>query len=200
MADLEIACGCGRLQGVIRDTGPHRGARVICYCRDCQATAHHLGHPEALDEWGGTDLFVTTPVRMQISAGADQLACFRFSPRAPRRWYAACCNTHIGNGPQNTAIPFLSLNLNCATPASRPLVGAATRGMFVRDAHGSPTVSRRIAGRSRAVVVEGVLRSLLATLLGQRGLTPFMQGDQPVAEAVILSREARAAALASVGF
>lgn len=145
-------------------------------------------------------MFITTPVRMQISAGADQLACFRFSPSAPRRWYAACCNTHIGNGFQNAAVPFLSLNLACATPASRPLVGPATRGMLVRDAHGSPTVSRRIAGKSRGVALESVLRILLATLRGQRGVTPFMRDGQPVAEAEMLSREARAAALASAGF
>ncbi|MDH5579128.1 MAG: DUF6151 family protein [Betaproteobacteria bacterium] len=200
MADLEIGCGCGKLRGVIRDTGPRHGSRVICYCRDCQAAAHHLGHPETLDEWGGTDLFVTTPARMQISAGADQLACFRFSPSAPRRWYAACCNTPIGNGFPNAAVPFLSLNLACASPASRPRVGPATRGMQVRDAHGSPTVARRIAGRSRVVVLESAWRILVATLRGQRGVSPFMRAGQPVAEAKLLSREARAAALASAGF
>lgn len=200
MADLEIACSCGQVQGVFRDTGPSHGSRVICYCRDCQAAAHHLGHPEQLDEFGGTDLFITTPERMQFQSGSEQLACFRFSPNGPRRWFAACCGTHIANGPQNLALPFISLNLSCATPASRPAVGVATRGMLVRDAHGDPTVTRQIAGMSRRVTVEVLWRTLLATLRGKRGVTPFLANGKPLADAPMLSREARAAALASAGF
>jgi hypothetical protein len=200
MADLEIECCCGQLRGLIRNTGPRHGSRVICYCRDCQAAAHHLGHPETLDEWGGTDLFITTPASMQFNTGANQLACFRFSPSAPRRWYAACCSTHIGNSFQNPSIPLISLNLACTTSRSRPVVGPAGRGMLVRDAHGCPTVPSHIIGMSSGVTVASLLRVLLATLRGQRGDTPFIKDGKPVADPVMLSREARAAALMSAGF
>jgi hypothetical protein len=200
MADLEISCGCGQLAGVIRNTGPGRGSRIICYCRDCQAAAHHLGHPEALDEWGGTDLFITTPECMEVSAGADKLACFRFSPNAPRRWYTTCCNTHIGNSPQDAAVPFISLNLSCTTPSTRAVIGEATRGMVVRDAHGNPPVATKIDGMSRRLVFEVLIRTLLATLRGKRGATPFIREGKPIAEALMLNREVRAEALARAGF
>lgn len=200
MADLEIACVCGQVKGVFRNTGPGYGSRVICYCRDCQAAAHHLGHPEALDECGGTDLFITTPERMELQSGADKLGCFRFSPNGPRRWYTTCCNTHLGNTTQDAATPFISLNLACATPGTRPVVGQSARGMMVRDARNEPNLPRKIAGMSRKLLFEVVLRTLLATLRGKRGTTPFVRDGKPVAEAVMLSREVRAEALASAGF
>jgi hypothetical protein len=100
------------LQGTLDH--PERVHRVICYCRDCQAFAHHLGRPEEiLDENGGSDVVQTIPANLSFTAGVEQLACLRLSERGLLRWYAACCNTPIGNTVGNMQVSFIGLLHSC---------------------------------------------------------------------------------------
>jgi hypothetical protein len=38
---------------------PANGARIVCYCTDCQAFARLLGRAGTTDAWGGTDVCKT---------------------------------------------------------------------------------------------------------------------------------------------
>ncbi len=89
-------CRCGKLAGEVDvNTAVNRG---ICYCKDCQAFAYFLGAPERiLDAQGGTDIVQTSPQALTFTAGREHLACMGLTPHGLMRWYAACCNTAIGN-------------------------------------------------------------------------------------------------------
>ncbi len=113
-ADLPIRCSCGALRGSARGVSGELGNRVYCYCDDCQAFAHFLdAAKETLDEHGGTEIFQMSPAHLEISAGADRLACMRLAPGGLVRWYAACCRTPIGNTLASRQVPFVGLIHSC---------------------------------------------------------------------------------------
>jgi hypothetical protein len=113
---LALRCTCGRMQGEARDVGPHRGVRLLCYCRDCQTFAEFLERPELLDRHGGTEVFQMTPARVSFHAGHDQLACMRLSSKGLMRWYARCCNTPLANTMENPKLAFVGLISSCWDP------------------------------------------------------------------------------------
>ena len=72
--------------------------------------AHALGcAEEVLDRHGGSDIFQTSPARVEFTGGVDQLACLNLKPGALMRWYAACCDTPIGNTMANPRMSFVGL-------------------------------------------------------------------------------------------
>ena len=74
-----LRCRCGRLQGSV---APTRSAqRVVCYCRDCRAFAHHLGGNDVLDAQGGIEIVASLPSKLRFDAGSETLACLSLSPR-----------------------------------------------------------------------------------------------------------------------
>jgi hypothetical protein len=107
-----LHCRCGTLKGyVVHSAGVNR---CVCYCRDCQAFAHFLGRPgEILDARGGTDVIQTRPANVIFTQGRDALACMRLTERGLLRWYAACCNTPIGNTLANHRVSFVGLVHSC---------------------------------------------------------------------------------------
>ncbi|MEQ9695401.1 DUF6151 family protein [Shimia sp. SDUM112013] len=114
MPDLSLSCSCGHMKLSLPACLPTHGTRLRCYCKDCQAGAHALYAERVLDDQGGTDLFHTTPARLEISEGEDALACLRLSPKGALRWYASCCDTPM----------FVTL----ATPSLR-FVGVLTHNL-----------------------------------------------------------------------
>ena len=137
MADeLNWGCECGAVRMRI---APIRGTRCICYCRDCQAFARHLGHDHLLDAAGGSDLFQTLPEYVNIENGADRIGAVRLTDKGPIRWHAECCGTPI-----------------CNTGARRglPLVSFLVRGFDHPDLVG-PVLARVNLGGARAFVPEG---------------------------------------------
>lgn len=196
-----LSCECGQVKGLLKNITAKKGERVICYCRDCQACAHHLGHPEKLDEWGGTDVFLTTPNNMEFTSGIEHVACFQFSPSGPRRWYTTCCNTHLANTLPDPKEPLISLDMACVTQDSRAFMGDIRKAIFVADAHGNPTIHKQFKGKSRGMIFKIIFRMLYVTLLGQRDKSPlFIRDDQPISEPEILNRETRSEALSKAGF
>lgn len=108
----KIQCRCGYLQGSL--SGAAGVTPLSCHCRDCQAYAHALGHPErVLHELGGTDVVTTLQQHLSFTKGKDALACISLSEQGPLRWYTSCCNTPIGNTASDPICPTSRL----CTPA-----------------------------------------------------------------------------------
>jgi hypothetical protein len=152
---------------------------VVCYCGDCQAFAHFLGRAgEILDARGGSEIFQTSPARVEIAHGRERLACMRLTSKGLLRWYADCCNTPIGNTLSTRAVPFIGL---VQMPAGS---GAAERS---RDALLGPVRAHVNTGASRPdasgqkVRTSGALPSILrfaglvlqARLRGDHERSPF---------------------------
>ncbi len=114
-----LRCNCGKLQGTLKRTTEIN--RCVCYCADCQAFARFLKREhDILDAAGGTSIIQTIPKHVTFLEGTENLACIRLTETGLLRWYAACCNTPIGNTPPNFKFPFIGLIDNCLStePAS----------------------------------------------------------------------------------
>ncbi len=99
---------CGSVIGTLSRT--EKVNRCVCYCADCQAFAHALKRPdEILDEAGGTDIVQVTQNDISFMIGIENLACMRLTENGLLRWYAACCNTPIGNTSSNFKIAVIGL-------------------------------------------------------------------------------------------
>lgn len=115
--NFPLRCACGLVEGYV--ASPHRAGRAICYCRDCQAFARFLGHPErTLDEHGGTDIVATSPRYVHFAQGKEHLRCMSLSPKGLLRWYAGCCRTPIGNTPRDPKLSYVGLVHNSLAGSS----------------------------------------------------------------------------------
>ena len=107
-----LQCRCGTVKGYVVPSASVN--RCVCYCRDCQAFAHFLGKPsEILDAQGGTDVVQIRPANLTFTQGQETLACMRLSPKGLLRWYAACCNTPVGNTLASYRVSFVGLVHTC---------------------------------------------------------------------------------------
>ncbi|QUX96403.1 hypothetical protein C0J08_13790 [Marinomonas sp. CT5] len=98
MAEVNLRCACGTVQGKISSSSSKIGTRIICCCNDCQAFAYFLRQKEnILDQYGGTDIFQIPMSFLTITEGKSQIACVRLSSKGLYRWHTSCCNTPIGN-------------------------------------------------------------------------------------------------------
>lgn len=203
--DLPIRCFCGTLCGTAHGVSSDRGNRVVCYCDDCQSFAHFLGRgDEILDAHGGTDIFQMSPARLQITEGADHLACMRLRPRGLLRWYSDCCKTPIGNTLPTRHVPVVGLIHSCIDHAADGRPFDATLGPVRARVHGRFAKGDRtgLAAYDRAPVsmllrVAGML--LMWRLRGDHNHSPFFEArtGEPSATPRILSehelREAESA-------
>ena len=106
--DISLQCPCGGFRGVVRGLSPRAGFRVVCYCDDCQAFAHYLGRAEQmLDPLGGTDIFQTSPARVEFVEGT--VASMRLAANGMLRWYSACCRSPVGNTFASRGLPFVGI-------------------------------------------------------------------------------------------
>jgi hypothetical protein len=121
---IDLRCRCGAVEGRVENAAPDTVNRVVCYCDDCQAFAHHLGRADLLDEHGGTDIVQVAPSSLSYTRGTDRIAAVRLGPKGLHRWYATCCKTPLGNtvGP---GVPFVGLTAKvlAADDAVGPPVG-----------------------------------------------------------------------------
>src|SRR5437764_10728853 len=116
--DAELSCRCGQVRGRVKNAGPRTVNRVVCYCDDCQAFAHHLGRADLLDAHGGSDIVQVAPASLAFHRGAERIVGLRLTPKGLYRWYADCCKTPLGNtlGP---AVPFVVLPANVFEGSTR---------------------------------------------------------------------------------
>jgi hypothetical protein len=196
-ADLPLRCECGALRGVARGISPERGNHIVCYCDDCQSFAHFLGRADRiLDPRGGTDIFQTSPARVELTEGREQLACIRLTGRGPLRWYAACCRTPIGNTPATRQVPFVGLIRACLDPASGgrardDALGPVRAPVFPRFAKGGGAPPRAGRGALPRVFLQFVRLTLAARLRGDHRRSPFFdaRSGAPAATPHVLSAE-----------
>lgn len=144
---------------------------MVCYCQDCQRFPHALGcADQVLDADGGSDIFQTSPARLEFLEGQDQLASLQLREGGLLRWYAACCDTPIANtgGP---GMPFVGLIGN-ALRTDTPEAGS-------REAALGPVRARVNVGGARRPV-EGSARFPIGNLLRFLGmiLRARLRGDQ----------------------
>jgi hypothetical protein len=106
--DADLRCRCGEVHGRVSDASPRTVNRIVCYCDDCQAFAHHLGRADLLDEHGGSDIVQVAPASLSFDRGTDRIVGLRLTRKGLYRFYAACCKTPLGNtvGP---AVPFAGI-------------------------------------------------------------------------------------------
>jgi hypothetical protein len=108
IARAELRCRCGEVRGSVMNPSPRTVNRVVCYCDDCQAFAHHLGRADLLDADGGTDIVQVAPASLKFVQGQHRIGGLRLAPKGLFRWYASCCNTPLGNT-VSPAIPFVGI-------------------------------------------------------------------------------------------
>ena len=190
MADhVTWTCGCGETSARVdvRD-----GTRAICYCDDCQAFSRVTDHETWLDEAGGSDLFQTTPDRIEMLRGAGNLAVLRLSDKGPLRWYVTCCGAPFANTLTTRQVPFSSLQVHgFSDPDAAGPVSIRVNRKFARA---------RVEGKQTPIwpmVASFMKRAAAARLSGRHRQTPFFDdGGAPVAEVRRLTPEERQAAYA----
>jgi hypothetical protein len=176
--DLPLRCRCGAWRGVLRAAAPRSGNRVVCYCDDCQAFAHWLGDARGvLDAAGGTDIFQTSPARVEITAGGEQLACMRLRPGSNvLRWFARCCRTPIGNTPADPRFVLVGVIHACmdfgtAGRSADAVLGPIRGSAFPEFARGDRAeLPRKVGVRHLARLVRIILA---ARLRGDVRRSPF---------------------------
>jgi len=174
-----------------------RGNRLVCYCDDCQSFAHFLGHADQiLDPHGGTDIFQTSPARLQLTTGADQLACMRLKPGGMFRWYTDCCKTPIGNTLGSPGIPFVGLIHSCTDQAASgrardELLGPVRSGVNARFAKGDRTQLDAHDRAPPSMLFRFAWILLRARLRGDQRRSPFFDAEtgKPIAVPRVLTED-----------
>ncbi|MDF1801907.1 DUF6151 family protein [Thalassovita sp.] len=193
---LKLGCQCGSVQVELAPEGVAAATRLRCYCTDCQTEARHLGY--ALPTHQGTDLIHTTPDRVTLLSGQENLAALRLSPKGIFRWYASCCDTPMFNSLPKPGKSFLGLVVHAAeTQAADDSVGPVWGHAFTKSAPpglGAPGKDVNFGG-----IGLGVIRRMLGGYLtGRRKINPLVNdaGEWNVTP-TILTREQRRAAASS---
>jgi hypothetical protein len=124
-----------------------------------------------------------------FKAGVEHLACVRLSETGLLRWYAACCNTPIGNTPATSRLPFVGLARAClesASPTVATSFGPVRFCMFTSGARGRPK-PKPFGGAGLAVWF--IRNRLRARFTGGFRTNPFFDvaADRPIAPPKILS-------------
>jgi hypothetical protein len=181
-----LQCQCGAIRGHI--ALPATTARVICYCKDCQAFARYLGHAGSiLDAKGGTDIVATLPSHVRFEQGLDALVCVSLSEAGLLRWYASCCRTPIGNTPRDRKIHYVGLIHSCLAQQSLDSsFGEARLHLNTKSARGS--VSATPVGTTLAML--RLMRSIVPARLTRRYLeNPFFHpaSGEPMKQPQVLS-------------
>jgi len=191
----EMGCRCREVRGIVADVSPRSANRVICYCDDCQAFAHHLGRADLLDPHGGSDIVQVAPASLSFVQGRDRIAGLRLTPKGLYRWHSTCCNTPLGNT-LKPAIPFVGLFAQAFAGGAQgadDLFGKPVGAIMGRFAIGDvPSASKRFG----AALLLGALRRVLGwRLSGKAWPHPFFDrntGD-PIYPLVVLTNAQREA-------
>lgn len=193
-----LQCRCGKFRGALTDT---RGANhAVCYCRSCQAFAHYLGREaEVLDGLGGTTVVQTSPGKLAITEGADQLACLRLTDTGLMRWYVACCRTPIGNTLATPKVAFVGLVHSCLQGAGQPLLEEAFGPVrAVVNTQGARTREKPKTRGMGPAMLWFLGQGLGARFTGAWRRTPFfdVKTGEPVARPYVLTAEEHARVMA----
>lgn len=191
--DLPVRCQCGRVQGVLHHA--EHATSAICYCKDCQAYAAWLDKDgKQLDAQGGTHVLAVHPQQLAISQGMDAVACMSLSDQGILRWYAACCNSPVGNTPRNMKMAYVGL-FESFVAQSRQEIEQVCGPVQLVSAPESARGTVAGSGWRAAKPILGIMRSMVAArLTGSYRRTPFFTADAtPVKLPTVLTPVERAA-------
>lgn len=186
MNTIALKCQCGAVTGKAHNISANKGNRIVCYCDDCQAFAHHLGAAEtALDAHGGSDIFQTPPTNIKIETGAELIKSLRLTPKGLTRWYSECCQTPIANT-MSAKMPFsglISTFMEDDFAASTGPVRIHVMGQFAKK--GLPT-EKYNEGFPRNITLR-IMRQLIGwKLTGKNKPNPFYKNGLPISKPKIL--------------
>ncbi len=195
MTDLSLQCTCGAVRGILRDVSPSTVFHFVCHCGDCRTFLRHIGRAEdLLTAHGGTPVVHTTPARVTLQAGKDNVGLLRLSPRGLLRFYATCCNTPLGAMLDQPNAPLMSLSRAVLSDDAHNHLGPAI-GIRGRSATGDPSTLDAAEKVPLGVVARMAGRMVLRRLQGEARPSPFHHPDGTVIAApVVLTKEERAAA------
>ncbi len=191
----ELRCRCGEVRGFAADVSPQSVNRVVCYCDDCQAFAHHLGRADLLDAHGGSDIVQLAPGSLAFVQGQDRIVGVRLTPKGLFRWYTRCCHTPVGNT-VSPAIPFVGIVVrafdnDAQTPdeAFGKPIGAILAKYAIGD---PPGASKRM---SLSLMLRAIRTVLGWRLRGRAWPNPFFSRDAraPIHPLTVLSPSEREA-------
>lgn len=186
MARIGLSCTCGTLTGQLSHA-KGAGTHCVCFCRSCRSAQIVLGQPDPHPE--PVPLYQTTPDRISIDTGADQLAVLRLSPATKTyRWYAACCNAPLAITGAGPGISFVSLCVDRLADAA-PL-GRVRCKAFVPQPDGT-TKHTNLPAFAYGLIS----RAIAARMSGRWQDTPFFDPvtKEPKGPVRILTPEDRAA-------
>jgi hypothetical protein len=189
-----LQCRCGTIKGYVANPGA--GRRAICYCKDCQAFARFLRQAQTiLDVAGGTRIVATSPDNVHFSQGLDALACVSLSNRGLLRWYAACCNTPIGNTPRDFKVPYIGLIENCLQSVTPPVEESFGPTRIVLNVQSATIPVKSSSLRTTLAMVRLMAAVIGARLRGAYKRNPLFQQSTgaPVVSPRILSKAEREA-------
>ena len=173
----ELRCRCGEVRGSVADASPRTVNRVVCYCDDCQAFAHHLGRADLLDAHGGSDIVQLAPGSLSFVQGQDRIVGLRLSPKGLFRWYTRCCHTPVGNT-VSPAIPFVGIVVQAfdhGAQRSDELFGRPIGAILAKHAIGDPPgASQRMGLR---LMLRAIRMVLGWRLRGRAWPNPFFARD-----------------------
>jgi len=196
---VDHTCRCGATHVRADVPGATAGTRLICYCKDCQTAARlHSEADDMLSPAGGTNIWQTTPDRVEIVTGAEHLKVIRLSPKGLMRWHAGCCGTPMFNTLPNVKLPFLGMILRQSTRAEADAVYGKIRCHASTGSAppggGAPT---RDKGFKRAGF-DVLQRMLAAWLSGRSKDNPLIgEGGVPITPVEIITKDQRRAATPS---
>jgi hypothetical protein len=190
MMDVEVSCKCGNVHGVIRDASPNSANRVICYCDDCQAFAHHIERADLLDEHGGSDIVQFAPATLSFDRGTEHITGVRLNPKGLYRYYASCCKTPLGNT-MTPSIPFIGIVYEALRAPLDDAFGPVRARLQAQYAKGDPpgsvkTVNLPFMARTLRLILGWKLR-------GRARPHPFFKAktNEPIMALPVLSKDAR---------
>ena len=198
-----LQCRCGQVTGEVADT--HSALHAVCYCRDCQAYAHHLGQAgTVLDTLAGTEVVATHARHVAFTKGAEHIACVSLTDKGMLRWYACCCHTPLANTGRDWRMPYVGLVHSCLrTPGGETLGPPAFRPvqMHLETAGAKGGTPPKLGAWKQARALLGFMpRIAAARLTGSYRRTPFFDGaGVPVAPVQVLTTAEHARAMDAVG-
>jgi hypothetical protein len=184
---VPLRCRCGKAQGFVECVTTFN-MHVVCYCNDCRAFIQAIDREELLDEFGGSELLVTTPSQLRLTAGLEGLRCLRLSKKGLLRWYWGCCNTPLANTLSRSGAPFVSLHRAFVDLTDTNVLGP-TRRVQARFAVGPPPPNSE-SSQSLTTIIRIAAFLIIGRVRGAHKPNPlFVDGMPAVIPRVLCASE-----------
>jgi hypothetical protein len=191
-SDATIRCSCGSLEGRAQGLKSSVGIRLVCYCDDCQAFPWALDAADrVLDAHGGSDIFQTSPARIEFTRGLENLACLRLTEKGLLRWYASCCNSPICATLAMPSVPFVALLHSALECGGSPdaVLGPSRGGVNARFAKGDRASLDAHDKAPPGIILRLAAMIFRAWLRGDAKRSPFFRAGAPIAKPHVWSTD-----------